>query len=70
MTKHPTQRDAILALLNVWPCSPSTFMRAGIAQYNTRIHELRAMWYDIRKVSDKYVKQGNTMVRHTTYQLF
>lgn len=68
-TPQLTQEEIVLQLLRKHPCNPSHFMRAGIAQYNARIHYLRKAGHNIVKTSDKWIKKGATLVRATVYTL-
>lgn len=43
--KH--QRDKIEEMLELKECTCSDFMKAGIAQYNARIYELRRLGFNI-----------------------
>jgi len=52
--KKSAQRSIILDMLKIGPCNCSLFMRAGIAQYNARILELRQVGHKI--VYDKTAK--------------
>ena len=43
-SKKANQRNQILSLLKERPCNCHDFMKAGIAQYNARIKELRDIY--------------------------